>query len=326
MTTNGSSGLHVVLGASGGVGAAAVRELAARGRRVRAVSRSGKGESPAGVEWAAGDLARPEQAREVCRDAAVVYMCANAPYNEWPRRFPPLLDGAIAGAGAAGARLIFADNLYAYPPTDQPLTEEMPWAPVTRKGRVRKAMDETLMAAHASGQVRAAIARASDYYGPHGPTSATGERFFGQLIAGRPVEWIGRLDVPHALSYLGDFARGLAILGEREEALGQVWHIPAAEALTGRQFITLAAEVAGVPPRMTRVSPLMLRAAGLFSPMIREMVEMAYEFEGPYLLDGGKFARAFADAGYAPTPHREALAATIAWYRSRSPAKGRGPA
>jgi hypothetical protein len=62
----------------------------------------------------------------------------------------------------------------------------------------------------------------------------------------------------------------------------------------------------------------MLRAAGIFSPVIREMVEMAYEFEQPYLVDGSKFARAFADSGFAPTSHREALAATIAWYRAHA--------
>lgn len=207
------------------------------------------------------------------------------------------------------------DNLYLYAPTPKPLTEDMPWAPVTRKGAVRKAMDETLMAAHQSGKVRMVIGRASDYYGPGGTNSAVGERFFGQLLSGRAAQWVGKLDVPHALAYLGDFARGLVILGGRDEALGQAWHVPNAEALTARQFITLAAEVAGVPAKMARVSPPMLRTLGIFSPVIREVVEMAYAFEGPYLVDGSKFTRAF---GFTPTPHRAALEATIAWYRAHA--------
>jgi nucleoside-diphosphate-sugar epimerase len=314
-----ASELHVVLGASGGVGGAVVRELAGHGRRVRAVSRGGRGEASAGVEWAAADVGRPEQARAACAGAAVVFFCANPPYERWARDFPPLLDGAIAGASAAGARLVFADNLYVYAPTPHPLTEDLPWEPVTRKGRVRKRMDETLMAAHRAGTVRAAIGRASDYYGPGGPNSAVGERFFGQLLAGRPVQWLGRLDVPHTLAFIDDFARGLVTLGEREEALGQVWHIPAAEPLTGRQFITLAAEEAGVAPRMASVGPLALRLAGLFLSPAREMVEMRYEFEEPYLVDAGKFARAF---GGTPTPHREALRATIAWYGGHTGVRG----
>jgi nucleoside-diphosphate-sugar epimerase len=312
--TDVASGLHVVLGASGGVGSAVVRELLACGRRVRGVTRSGTADGPDGVEMLAGDVSRPEDARRVSTGAAVVYFCANPPYHRWAEEFPPLLAGAVAGAEAAGARLVMADNLYVYAPTSKPLTEDLPWAPVTTKGAVRKAMDETLMAAQASGRLRVAIGRASDYYGPRGVNSSHGARFFGRLLAGKSVEWLGPLDQPHVLSYLGDFARGLAVLGEREEALGQAWHIPAAEALTGRQFIALAAEVAGVPPKMAVVSPLMLRAIGLFAPPVREMVEMRYEFEQPYLLDGSKFTRAF---GFTPTPHRQALAETIAWFRGR---------
>jgi nucleoside-diphosphate-sugar epimerase len=309
-----ASGLHVVLGASGGVGSAVVRELAARGRRVRGVTRGGAADVPSGMELVAGDASRLEDACRVCAGASVVYFCANPPYHRWAQDFPPLLAGALAGAESAGAKLVMADNLYVYAPTDQPLTEDLPWAPVTKKGAVRKAMDETLMAAHTSGRVRVAIGRASDYYGPRGLNSSHGERFFARLLAGKPVEWLVSLDAPHALAYLGDFAHGLATLGEREEALGQAWHIPAAEALTGRQFIALAAEVAGVPPKMAVVSPLMLRVLGLFAPPLREMVEMAYEFAAPYLLDGAKLTRAF---GFAPTPHRAALAETIAWYRGR---------
>jgi nucleoside-diphosphate-sugar epimerase len=309
--------VHVVLGASGGVGSAVVRELAGRGQRVRAVSRRVQAGAPAGVEVIAGDASQPDRARQLCQGAAVVYFCANPPYHRWAQDFLPLLDGAIAGASAAGAKLIFADNLYVYAPTAQPMTEDLPWAPVTRKGRVRRQLDETLLAAHASGALRAAIGRAPDYYGPNGANSVIGERLFGQLLAGRPVQWLGRLDVPHSLSYLDDFARGLVTLGERDEALGQAWHIPAAEPLTGRQFITLAAEVAGVPPRMAAVPPLLLRVAGLVSPDIRETAEMQYQFLGPFIMDGSKYTRAF---GFTPTPHREALRQTVAWFRARRPA------
>jgi nucleoside-diphosphate-sugar epimerase len=309
----GISGLHVVLGASGGVGGAVVRELVARGRRVRGVTRSGTGAVAEGVELVAGDVSQLEDARRVCAGAEVVYVCANPPYTQWAAAFPRLLDGAIAGASAAGAKLVMADNLYVYAPTSEPLREDMPWAPVTRKGAVRKRMDETLMAAHQNGIVRIVIGRATDYYGPGGANSTVGERFFMQLLGGKAVQWIGKLDAPHALAYLGDYARELVTLGEHDEALGQAWHVPNAEAPTARQFITLAAEVADVRPQMTRVSPLMLRTLGVFSPVIREVAEMAYQFEEPYVVDGSKFMRAF---GFTPTPHRQALVETVAWYRA----------
>ncbi|HEV8192482.1 MAG TPA: NAD-dependent epimerase/dehydratase family protein [Ktedonobacterales bacterium] len=316
MTSDGQ--LHVVLGASGGVGSAVVRELANQGKRVRAVNRGGRMDAPDGVEVRAGDMRNLDSVRAVCDGAAMVYLCGNAPYDKWAEQFPAIMAGGIAGASAAGAKLVFSDNLYLYPPTTQAITEDLPWAPVTRKGKVRKQLDETLMAAHASGTVRATIGRASDYYGPFGVNSATGGRFFTQLLGGKPVQWLANLDRPHTLSYLADFARGLIVLGERDEALGQAWHIPAAEPLTARQFIQLAAEVADVPARPAAVSPLMLRVAGAFSPVIRETMEMCYEFAEPFIMDASKFTRAF---GGTPTTHREALGETIVWYRQHLSAR-----
>ncbi len=310
--------LHVVLGGTGGVGSAVVRELARQGRRVRAVSRTGTGALPAGVESVAADTSTTEGARTACAGAEVVYCCTNPPYDQWAARFPALVDAAIAGAASAGAKLVMADNLYIYPPTSQPLTEDMPWQPITRKGKVRVALDETLLAAHRSGQVRVAIGRASDYYGPNAPASFVGEMFFGQVLAGKGVQWPGRINLPRSLSYTDDFARGLVTLGERDAALGQVWHIPTAEPLTATQFVALAAEVAGTGAHATAVSPLMMRMVGLFVMPVRESIEMIYENTEPFVVDGGKFTRAF---GFTPTAHRVALEPTIAWYRAHAAKK-----
>jgi nucleoside-diphosphate-sugar epimerase len=307
--------LHVVLGASGGVGNAVARALVAQGKRVRGVTRSGKADVPDGVEMMAADIALLDQARAACQGAGVVYFCANPPYTRWPQEFPPLLEGAIAGASATKAKLIAAANLYVYAPPTKPLTEDLPWAPVTRKGKVRAAMDERLMAAHQSGQVQAAIGRASDFYGPAALNATVGgERFFNALFAGKPVQWLGRLDMPHTFSYIDDFGRGLVTLGAHEQALGQAWHIPAAEPLTGEQFLELFFEEAGIRGKVTRVTPMMLRLASLFNPLAREALEMAYEFEESFIMDGSKFTRAF---GGVPTPHRDAIRQTVAWFKAR---------
>ena len=113
--------LHVVLGASGGTGSAVVRELVRRGHRVRAVNRSGDADVPDGsaVERAKGDVADPEGARRACAGASVVYHCAQPEYTKWREEFPPMADAVIDGAAAAGAKLVFADNLYMYGRTDR---------------------------------------------------------------------------------------------------------------------------------------------------------------------------------------------------------------
>jgi hypothetical protein len=47
-----------------------------------------------------------------------------------------------------------------------PMTEDMPYAARDPKGRVRAEMAEVLLAGHRSGELRVAIGRASDCYGP----------------------------------------------------------------------------------------------------------------------------------------------------------------
>jgi nucleoside-diphosphate-sugar epimerase len=179
-------------------------------------------------------------------------------------------------------------------------------------------MARRFLAVHRVGDVPVAIGRASDYFGPRGVDSTHGERFFPPLLAGKPVQVFGDVDLPHAVTYVPDFARALIELGRHDEALGEAWHVPTAPAVSQRAFAELAARVAGVPaPRLSRVTKPMLYLAGLFVPPAREMVEMAYEFEEPFLLDSSKFERAF---GIGPTPLEEALAATVAWWREGAPA------
>ena len=96
-----------------------------------------------------------------------------------------------------------------------------------------------LLEAHNSGRVRVTIGRSSDYYGPRGTASVAGDQVFRAALAGKRARWPASLDVPHTLSYLEDMAKGLVTLGEREEADGEVWHLPAAEPITGRKFLEL---------------------------------------------------------------------------------------
>jgi nucleoside-diphosphate-sugar epimerase len=307
-------GLHVVMGASGGIGGALVGELARRGRRVRAVNRRGDAPGPSGVERLAADVATPEGAKAAAAGAAVVYHCAQPPYTDWPAAFPPLTEAIAEGAAAAGAKLVLADNLYAYGPHDGPLTEDLPAAATGPKGRVRAEMADRLLASHREGRLRVAIGRASNYYGPGGRNSVTGDRLFKAAVAGRTVRWVGRLDQPHTLSYLGDVAAGLATLGEQDRADGQVWHLPASDPLTGRGFLELVVAASGGRSRIATSSAAMVRVAGVFVPFIREVGEVLYEFQAPYVVDWSKFQRAFGPVS--PTPHAEAVARTVDWFRS----------
>src|SRR5215207_4363186 len=309
--------LHVVFG-TGPVGLAVMDELVSKSKRVRMVNRSGRANVPDGVEVLGGDATDEAFAREASQGASVVYFALNPPYNKWPELFPPLQAGVLEGAAAAGAKLIAMENLYMYGPTDgRPLTEELPYAANTRKGTVRARMSEELMEAHASGRVRVAIGRASDFFGPRVLASAAGEQVFGRALQGKSAQVAGDPNQPHTYTYAPDIGRGLVILGEREEALGQAWHLPSPETVTTRQFVEMIFEEVGKPARIQAAPKIVLRVMGLFNPGMREMIEMLYEFEEPFVVDHSKFEQAFGERA---TPLKEAIGETVRWYRSKHPA------
>jgi nucleoside-diphosphate-sugar epimerase len=304
------TGLHVVLGA-GPLGLAVARNLAQREERARIVTRGGEAEVPTSVESVPADLAQPAEAIRACQGAEVVYHCANPPYHQWPELHPPLMSAIIEGATAANAKLVFGDNFYAYGPADGPLTETLPNRATGPNGRTRAAIAESLMRAHQSGQVRAAIGRGSDFFGPQVRESSVGDRVFGNAMRGKPAQVLGNPDLPHTVTYIDDFARALVTLGVSEEALGQVWHVPNDETVTMRRFVETVFSVMGAKPELRAAPRWGLTLAGVFNPTIRAVKEQLYQSERPWVIDSSKFERAF---GWKATPLIEAVTATAAWW------------
>ena len=305
----------MVFGA-GQVGRVLAAVLAGRGLSVRVLSRHRPPELADGIDWRAADATDPEAAADAAKGASVVYQCVNAPYTQWPELFPPLQRGVLAAAEGSDALLVVLENLYGYGPTGgRPMTEDLPLAATTVKGRTRAAMTAELLAAAEAGRVRVAIGRASDFFGP-GVTegSVLGERVFGNALAGRRADFIGHPDLPHTYSYVPDIAAGLATLGTDARAAGQVWHLPGPATGTTRALLDLVAHEAGHPVVIRPVPKLALRALGLVNPMLRGLAEMSYQFDQPFILDTSKYQSAFGTAG---TPLADAVAATVTWYRTR---------
>jgi nucleoside-diphosphate-sugar epimerase len=309
-----ASDLHVVLGAGGAIGSSVVRELASRGHRVRAVNRSGQVPSLDGVEVHRGDITSADGAKAACDGAHVVYHCAAPAYTRWVQEFPRMTDAVREGTAASGAKLVFADNLYMYGPVTMPMTEDMPYAAQNPKGRVRAEMAESLLAGHRSGELRVAIGRASDYYGPGGVNTTVGATVFGAALRGKVARWVGPLDQPHSLSYLPDIAKGLVTLGNDERADGEAWHLPAAEPLTGKQFLDLVFAELGRPGKIAPLGRGMQRAIGLVNPTVRALGETWYQRDRAFVTDAAKFTATFGP--FAVTTHAEAIAATLDWYRA----------
>jgi nucleoside-diphosphate-sugar epimerase len=311
--------LHVVFG-TGQVGNALAAELTRAGVTVRTVSRHRPSTLADGVDWRAADVADSEAAAEVTKGASVIYQCLNAPYTQWPLLFPPLQRAVLAAAERSGALLVSLENLYSYGPTDgKPLSEDLPLSATTVKGRTRAAMTQELLAASAAGRVRIAIGRASDLFGAGVTTgSALGERVFANAVAGRRADFFGNPDLPHTYSYVPDIAAGLATLGTDPRAVGEVWHLPGPETVTTRALLNLVASEVGHPVEVRTMPKVVLRALGLFNPLLRGLAEMEYEFDAPFVLNTDKYTNTFGAAG---TPLKSAIAETVAWYQNQGSAR-----
>ncbi|MGB2908572.1 MAG: NAD-dependent epimerase/dehydratase family protein [Candidatus Aminicenantaceae bacterium] len=305
--------LHVIFGA-GPVGLAVMDELLARGKQVRMVTRSGRAEVPDGVEIEAGDAADLEVSERACQGAAVVYSCCSPPYDKWPELFPPLQNGIIVGAVHAGAKLVSMENLYMYGQTrGKPVAEDLNCDALTRKGMIRARMAEELMSAHQSGRIRVVIARASDFFGPRALNAAMGDRVFYPALAGKKVQVLGNPDLLHTMTFVPDIARALVLIAEKDEALGKAWHIPSPETVTTREFIERVFADAGKKPRIQSVPRFMVKIMGAFLPVMRELNEMLYLWEEPFVVDHSKFEVAF---GFKATPLDEAITQTVEWFRT----------
>ncbi len=313
MTTN-SSELHVIFG-TGAMGASVMEALIKRGKRIRMINRGGKPSiatgSPAGVEFVKADVMNAESTRSAAQGATHIYQCAQPEYHEWAEKFPPLQTNILNAAAAHNARLIVVENLYMYgDPNGQPIVEAMPYKPTSKKGEVRAAMTRELEEAHASGKVRVVRGRGSDFYGAG--YMIMGDQVFYPALAGKQASGIGSLDLPHTFTYTKDFGAALVMLGEHDDAYGQAWHVPSTT-LTQRELIEMAFKAAGTAPKIGVINKVMMRVGGLFMPGAREMIEMMYEFEKPFIMDSSKIERAF---GMTATPPEQAITETVAWFKA----------
>lgn len=309
------AGLHVVFGA-GQVGRALSTRLAGLGLPVRIVSRRAPATLEKGVEWLAADASDATAAGEAARGASVVYQCLNAPYAKWPQSFPPLQRGVLGAAEASGALMVSLENVYAYGPTaGRPMTEDLPLAASSVKGRTRARMTDELLAASEAGRARIAIGRAADFFGAGVTETTLGERVFANALAGKRADLLGDLELAHSYSYVPDVAAGLATLGTDERAVGGVWHLPVPETLSTRAVLEIIGAAVGHPVQSRTVPKLAMRALGLVNPTIRGLAEISYQVEEPFVLDTTKYTTTFGDSC---TPLVESIASTVAWYRTRT--------
>ncbi|MFT3692707.1 MAG: NAD(P)-binding domain-containing protein [Kofleriaceae bacterium] len=292
--------LHVIFG-SGQIGTRLAERLLAAGKQVRVLSRNPK--PPKGADKASVDARDKAAAAKAAEGATVIYDTMNPPYNEWKTELLPMGAGSLHAAEVTGAKLVALDCLYMYEPSDH-MSETSPMWPPSKKGQLRKELSELRMASKA----KVAIVRASDFFGSNLAAAWFGDRFFQRAFAGKTTECLGDPDQPHSYTYAEDVVTALVQLGAVEET--GIWHVPTLPAMTSRELAAKIGQALNLLITIKQMPPLVVRMAGVFVPFMRELPEMRYQWEQPFVIDDQKYRARF---GTEPTPLAQQIAETTAW-------------
>lgn len=279
-----------LVGAAGAIGQSVGQELASRSRPFRVIGRSAAsletrfGAVP-GVERVTWNPQDPASVRAAVRGLDTLVYLVGVPYDQFAQH-PVVMRQTLDGAIAEGVkRMVLVGTVYPYGvPRTTPVTEAHPREPSTFKGRMRKAQEDLLLEADAQGKIRGAILRLPDFYGPDVEKSFLHGAFFAALHRGT-ANLIGPIDTPHEFVFVPDVGPVLLDLAARPEAYGRWWHLGGPGTITQRQFATKVFAGVGKPPKLRVAGKNLLRVMGLFSPLMRELVEMSYLHTTPVVLD-----------------------------------------
>ena len=305
--------MQTILGGGGPIGLDLARNLPDYTDRVRIVGRNPRKVTPENEIYTA-NLLDSEAVAGAVAGSDVAYLTVGLPYkaSAWETQWPTVMRNAIEACRASGSKLVFFDNIYMYDRDHlSPMDENTPVRPTSLKGMVRAKIADMLMDAVQKGEIDGLIARCADFYGPgRQKNSVLTQTVFERLASGKAAQWLLSLDHVHSFTYTPDASLATAMLGNTDDAYGQVWHLPtAAEPPTGREWIEMIAEEFGAKPRVQVATNFMMSMVGLLSPTLREVKEMAYQYDRDYDFRSEKFNQRF---GFSPTQYSQGLKAVVA--------------
>ncbi|WP_079911662.1 SDR family NAD(P)-dependent oxidoreductase [Paenibacillus sp. 32352] len=313
----------IVVGATGGTGAVITAELAKRGIPVIAFGRSRQKLEelarelghPEHLSLATGDAFKPDDIARAAKEADVLFHCANVPYHEMESKLIPLGESVMEAANRLSLKVVAIDGIYPYGRRQtNPVAEEHPKQPHTKKGKVRLAFEQMIFSGR-WGQTQAMIVRLPDYYGPTANQASYLGGTLEAIAAGKMAFFIGNMTVPREYVYLPDAAVMVVELAGRDHAYGQNWNIPGSDVISGHEIVRIARQASGMKKPVIALGRFGLSLLGLFVPVMKEVVEMLYLTEEPLRLSGEKYRR---HIGPIPvTKPADGIAATIRELQNR---------
>lgn len=300
--------MQTILGSGGAIGTELAKALTQFTTNIRLVSRNPKKVNETD-ELVSADLLNPDALQNAVKGSTIVYVTVGFPYSlkVWRENWPRFMKNVIAACQANNSKLVFFDNIYMYDKNHlNDMTEDTPINPPSKKGRIRAEIAKMIWDQVNAGKLTALIARSADFYGPSiKQTSMLTEMVFKKLAKNLKANWLVSVHQKHSFTYTPDAGKATALLGNTENAYNEVWHLPtASNPYTGMEWIETIAKEMGVAPKYQTVPRILVRILGLFIPIMKEMVEMLYQYDRAYVFDSGKFEKRF---GVIPTPYLEGI-------------------
>ncbi|MDH4091517.1 MAG: NAD-dependent epimerase/dehydratase family protein [Cyclobacteriaceae bacterium] len=305
--------MQTILGANGIIGQELSKNLGQYTSQIRQVSRNPKRVNATDTLLQA-DLLNYEQTEQAVAGSEIVYLVAGLKYDisVWRDQWPKVMKNVLDACKKHNSKLVFFDNVYAYGKVDGIMTEETPFNPNSRKGEVRASIATMLLDEIKSNNLQGMIVRAADFYGPGAILSLTHAAVHERLKQGKGAQWIGDPKTIHTFTYTPDAGKTVAVLGNTPSAFNQTWHaLTSAERMTGEDYVRIACKTLNIPFKGIQTLPKFgVRILGLFMPVLRESVEMIYQFENDYIFDSSKFERAFS---LKATTYQEGIKASLSY-------------
>lgn len=298
--------MHTILGAGGPVANALTKELIAHNETIRLVSRKPVKVDYDKATWQKADLLNYDEVLAAAQDSTIIYLVAGLVYDKdiWREQWPVIMQNVINVTKATSARLIFFDNVYMYGLVNGAMKEDTPYNPSSAKGKVRAGIADMLMNEVKAGNIRATIARAPDFYGTDSTNSFIDMMVLSNYAKKQSAKWIGDPNCRHNFIYVPDAGKAMFLLGQNPDSDNQIWHLPTPPAITGKEFLDIAARVYKVEPKYSRINKVMLWLVGLFQKVVMGTVEMYYQYDHDYIFDSSKFEKAF---NFKPTSYEDGI-------------------
>jgi len=290
--------MQTILGANGQIGEELARELKRNfTSSIRIVSRNAKKVNDTDEVFSA-DLSIREKAIEAVKGSKIAYFTLGLPISSdlWEKQFPLILRNVIDACKINHTKLVFFDNTYMYPQDDRVLTEETAFAPVGRKGRVRREMAEMVVKEIESGELEAVICRAPEFYGPGKTQSITNTLIFNNIKEGKNLKVPLSANKKRSLIWTPDASRATALIGNTPDAFGQTWHLPVDKSHpTYKEFIRMASEIYSRDLKYSVVPKFMFKIGSFFNKSVKELLELLPRYEHDNIFDDSKFRKKFSD-------------------------------